>query len=59
MEKMNCRVYGPSEEDDKAAVLEVSGKDLATKKRHNNFQFAGEPGLDFISGAFGMFFAGQ
>jgi hypothetical protein len=60
VEKTKCCVYGPSEEDDnKTAVLEVSGNDLATKRRHDIFQFADDPGLDVISSAFGMFFAGQ
>jgi hypothetical protein len=55
---MSARVYGPSEE--KATVLEVEGNqsDL-TKRRADIFQFAAEPGLDVISGAFGMFLAGH
>ena len=53
------RVYGPSDGVDKAVVMELSGKDPAAKRRGEIFRFADRPGLDVISGAFGMFLAGQ
>jgi hypothetical protein len=57
---LSVRVYGPSETENRAVVLEVEGNQTElTKRRGDIFQFATEPGLDVISNAFGLFLAAR
>jgi hypothetical protein len=57
----SVRVYGPSETENRAVVLEVEGNqsELTKKRKGDIFQFATKPGLDVISNAFGLFLAGR
>jgi len=56
----SASVYGPSDTENRAVVLEVEeNQPELTKRRGDILKFATEPGSDVISNAFGLFIAGR